>query len=308
MSDWAAVLMSALDEVEYGIVVLDKDFQARFVNRAFQHMWALPEHRPGVPYSSAEIVEHIRKIDIYDDGHATMSNVIEQREFIRDGHRPPMQLRLADGRVLKFECKALSDGGRMLTYADISDLVHTADQMRELATLDDLTKLLNRRQFLASFGDELTRAQRHDRQMAVLMVDIDFFKRVNDRHGHSAGDEVLRGVAGRFHAAVRQGDIVGRVGGEEFAAVLVETDMPDAVQAAERVCRGVAARPFEAGEEKIPVTVSVGVAARQAKNTDTGELLRVADAALYAAKAAGRNRVIVDIGDPNADTPTLTAS
>jgi diguanylate cyclase (GGDEF)-like protein len=101
------------------------------------------------------------------------------------------------------------------------------------------------------------------------------------------------------------------VGGEEFAAVLVETDMPDAVQAAERVCRGVAARPFEAGEEKIPVTVSVGVAARQAKNTDTGELLRVADAALYAlyaAKAAGRNRVIVDIGDPNADTPTLTAS
>jgi diguanylate cyclase (GGDEF)-like protein len=98
------------------------------------------------------------------------------------------------------------------------------------------------------------------------------------------------------------------VGGEEFAAVLVETDMPDAVQAAERVCRGVAARPFEAGEEKIPVTVSVGVAARQAKNTDTGELLRLADAALYAAKAASRNRVIVDIGDPNADTPTLTAS
>lgn len=308
MSDWAAVLMSALDEVEYGIVVLDKDFQARFVNRAFQHMWALPEHRPGVPYSSAEIVEHIRRIDIYDDGHATMSNVIEQREFVRDGHRPPMQLRLADGRVLKFECKALSDGGRMLTYADISDLVHIADQMRELATLDDLTKLLNRRQFLASFADELTRAQRHDRQMAVLMVDIDLFKRVNDRHGHSAGDEVLRGVAWRFRAAVRQDDIVGRVGGEEFAAVLVETDMPDAVHAAEWVCRGVAARPFEAGEEKIPATVSVGVAARQAKNTDTGELLRLADAALYAAKAAGRNRVIVDIGDPNADTPTLTAS
>jgi diguanylate cyclase (GGDEF)-like protein len=144
--------------------------------------------------------------------------------------------------------------------------------------------------------------------MAVLMVDIDFFKRVNDRHGHSAGDEVLRGVAWRFRAAVRQDDIVGRVGGEEFAAVLVETDMPDAVHAAERVCRGVAVRPFEAGEEKIPVTVSVGVAARQAKNTDTGELLRLADAALYAAKAAGRNRVIVDIGDPNADTPTLTAS
>jgi diguanylate cyclase (GGDEF)-like protein len=127
------------------------------------------------------------------------------------------------------------------------------------------------------------------------MIDADNFKLINDRHGHSAGDEVLRAIAERCRGIVRQGDILGRLGGEEFAAALTETDMPGALRTAERLCQEMAAEPFEVGDEKLKVTVSVGLAVRRAQDTDPGDLLRLADRALYAAKAQGRNRVAADI-------------
>jgi two-component system cell cycle response regulator len=108
----------------------------------------------------------------------------------------------------------------------------------------------------------------------------------------------MRVIAERFRGSVRKGDILGRVGGEEFAAALTEIDMPGALKTAERLCREVAAEPFEVGDDVLTVTVSVGMAARRAQETDPGELLRLADRALYAAKAAGRNRVSADLGGP----------
>ncbi len=128
------------------------------------------------------------------------------------------------------------------------------------------------------------------------MIDADDFKQINDRHGHSAGDDVLRAMAERCRGAVREGDIVGRVGGEEFAVALTDTDMTGAIETAERLCREVAAEPFAVGGDKLHLTVSVGVAARRALDSDPGDLLRFADRALYAAKANGRNCVVADIG------------
>jgi diguanylate cyclase (GGDEF)-like protein len=297
MLDWATVLKSALDNVECGIVLLDKDLQARFINRAFYRTWALPPPPPGVSYNFADLMEHGRKTGAYDVAPEAMGDYVRRRiAMVREGSPPPLQLRLTDGRILKTECAALPDGGRMLTYADISDLVHASDRLRELATIDDLTKLLNRRQFLASFDDEFSRAVRYDRPLSVVMIDVDNFKLINDRHGHSVGDEVLRAIAERCRGSVRKGDILGRVGGEEFAAALTEIDMQGALETAQRLCRDVAAAPFEVGDDRLSVTVSVGVAARRAQDTDPGELLRLADRALYAAKAGGRNRVAADLG------------
>ncbi len=297
--DWATVLTSALDEVGYGIVLLDKDMRARFINRAFHRMWALPPAPPGTKYDFTDLMEHGRKTGAYEIAPEAMADYVRKRiALVRSGSQPPVQLRLSDGRILKFECIAVPQGGRMLTYADISELVQTADQLRELATIDDLTKLLNRRQFLASFEDEFSRALRHDRPLSVLMIDADNFKPINDRHGHSVGDDVLRVIADRFRGSVRKGDILGRVGGEEFAAALTEIDMSGALKTAERLCREVAAEPFEVGDESLTITVSVGVAARRAQDTDPGELLRLADRALYVAKAAGRNCVSADLGGP----------
>jgi diguanylate cyclase (GGDEF)-like protein len=127
-----------------------------------------------------------------------------------------------------------------------------------------------------------------------MMIDADDFKRINDQHGHSAGDEVLRVMAERCQAIIRKTDILGRVGGEEFAAALTETDLSRALQTAERLRRVVAEEPFDVGESRLRLTISVGVAARRSEDSDPGELLKLADRALYAAKANGRNQVVAD--------------
>src|SRR5580704_3549371 len=179
----AAVPMSVLNEIESGLVLLDKDFQAQFINRAFYKIWGLPELSTGSTYNFADIVEHGRRTGLYVTAPGSIQDYVRQRKG---------RLRLSDGRILKFRCKALPDGGRLMTFDDISGFVRAADQLLELAAIDDLTKLPNRRQFLESLQKEFARAQRYDRPLSVLMIDDDDFKLINDRHGHFAGDEMLR--------------------------------------------------------------------------------------------------------------------
>jgi diguanylate cyclase (GGDEF)-like protein len=297
MSKWESVLTSALDRSSYGIVLLDKDFEARFINRAYYRMWALLTPPPGKTYNVTDLIAHARSTGAYDTGGEEMDNYVRGRlALICDGTQPPMHLRLSNGRILKFESQTLPAGGRMLTFDDITDLVQTADRLRVFATIDDLTKLLNRRQFLDSLKSEFSRSQRHSCPLSVLMIDADHFKRINDRHGHSAGDDVLRAMAGRCLGVVRKGDIAGRLGGEEFAIALSDTDMPEAFQTAERLCRRVAGESFTVDGDKLHMTVSIGVAARRGRDSDPSDLLRFADCALYAAKANGRNCVVADAG------------
>jgi diguanylate cyclase (GGDEF)-like protein len=124
------------------------------------------------------------------------------------------------------------------------------------------------------------------------MIDADNFKQINDRHGHAAGDTVLRALAERCCSVLRKSDVVGRVGGEEFAATLAETDLQAGFETAERLRRVVERHPVELGGSPIPVTVSLGVAAREGNVVHPQELLKLADRALYEAKATGRNKVI----------------
>lgn len=279
------MVMSVLDEVELGLIVLDKDFQTRFINRAFYQMWGLPRHSDGSTYNFADIVDHGRRTGLYVTAPGSIQDYVRQRKG---------RLRLSDGRILKFRCKTLSDGGRLMTFDDISDFVRTAELLRELAGLDELTKLPNRRQFLKSLETEFARVKRYDRPLSVLMIDADDFKQINDRHGHFVGDEVLQALAVRLRASVRQIDLLGRLGGEEFGVALMETDMPGALEVAERLCREVAAEPFPVAAANIQVTVSVGVAARRASDDNAAQLLNLADKAMYLAKTGGRNRVIAN--------------
>jgi diguanylate cyclase (GGDEF)-like protein len=280
------MVMSVLDEVESGLVVLDKDFQAQFINRAFYQMWELPKLSDGSTYNFADIVEHGRRTGLYITAPGSVQDYVRQRKG---------RLRLSDGRNLKFGCKALPDGGRLMTFDDISGFVRAAEQLRELADVDELTKLPNRRQFLRSLETEFARVQRYDRPLSVLMIDADDFKLINDRHGHFAGDEVLQALAVRFRGIVRQIDLLGRLGGEEFAVALMEADMPAALETAERLRREIAAEPFQVAAGKIQVTVSVGVATRRARDDNAAQLLSLADKAMYLAKTGGRNRVIANL-------------
>ena len=278
-----AFLLSALNEVEPALIILSESLKAAFINRAFYRMWHLPLPPNGVTYDFASIIEHGRRTGLYVTEPGSLDDYVRQRRG---------RIRLSDGRVLRFECKALAGGQHLIAFTDISDFIRTADRLRELATIDDLTRIPNRRQFLNALDAEFVRAQHNDRDLSVLMIDVDNFKAINDRYGHFAGDDILRELALRLQRAVRPTDLLGRLGGEEFAVALKDTAMPVALEIAGRLCRGIADTPFKAAAGEIKVTASVGVAARMPQDDNPAELLRLADEALFRAKTAGRNGVV----------------
>ena len=170
------------------------------------------------------------------------------------------------------------------------DLVKLTRSLFSLATLDPLTSLDNRRRFKELAGAHLRRAQQSKKESAILMIDIDHFKKVNDTRGHDVGDQVLKKIAALIRKAVRPGDIVGRHGGEEFTVLLPEIWNPDiAFQVAERI-RNI----IQESRGRLPkVTVSIGVGLATATDYSFPTMMRRADQALYAAKKAGRNRVCI---------------
>ncbi|MDI7774122.1 PleD family two-component system response regulator [Asticcacaulis sp. EMRT-3] len=181
---------------------------------------------------------------------------------------------------------------RRKRYGDF--LRNTLDRSLELAVTDPLTRLNNRRFLDNQLGAHLARHIRGGAALSLLMVDIDYFKRINDGYGHDAGDEVLREFARRLSLNVRAIDLPCRFGGEEFVVLMPETDASDALNIAERVRSQVAEKPFVlANGASLQVTVSVGVATSLGLGDSREALLKRADEAVYEAKQAGRNRVIV---------------
>jgi two-component system cell cycle response regulator len=165
----------------------------------------------------------------------------------------------------------------------------------ELAITDPLTGLFNRRYLETHLTNLIEHFSNRGKYLSILAVDVDFFKAINDTHGHDAGDKVLQELAQRIKECTRSIDLCCRTGGEEFILVLPTTEKTAAMTIAERLRKYVAARVFAAGPKAgIPVTISIGVASL-AENADTFEkLLKRADEALYAAKREGRNRVVLE--------------
>lgn len=187
------------------------------------------------------------------------------------------------------------DGERaVIAHQDISERKQMEDQLRELAATDALTGLPNRRSFLAHVAEELHRlARMPDAQAAVLMVDIDYFKQVNDTYGHAAGDAALRLFAVTLAEVSRDVDMKGRVGGEEFALLLPGSDLVAAQIVAERLRMLVAETPLIQEAYTVYLTVSIGISMLTAADTSVDAVLNRADQALYKAKNSGRNRVAI---------------
>ena len=179
-------------------------------------------------------------------------------------------------------------GARILELQE--QLISAREQIRVEAMHDSLTGLFNRTAFFEAFGRELAAAEREGTPLAVLMTDLDHFKSINDRHGHQAGDMVLRESARRLRGALRAFDIAGRYGGEEFVVVAPRCGLEDAQALAERLRTSICETPMDAPAGLIRVTMSVGVAAT-AGAREPATLLGLADEALYRAKHGGRNKV-----------------
>lgn len=235
-------------------------------------------------------------------GDGNNSSADDQQENIRSVIIAPLllgdevhgALSLSSSRPLAFDqsdLQLLVSFGVTATAAIHNAMLHT--ELQKIAITDPLTGLYNRRGLLELGRHEIERVQRFNQPLSAVMLDIDHFKQVNDTYGHPVGDQVLCGLAERSRALIRQVDIIGRYGGEEFAILLPETDLFQASAIAERLRRSVEEAPFLTEQGPISITVSLGVsrAGRGINNLVT--LIEQADEALYQAKQRGRNRVEV---------------
>lgn len=166
-------------------------------------------------------------------------------------------------------------------------------QAREVSFTDPLTFLLNRRAMLQEIQDEVSRAERYESLLSVSVVDVDHFKVVNDKYGHSVGDDVLKKVARLLRNNVRHPDIVGRYGGEEFLILLPSSDIKAAEEQAARLCKQMREKAIEVNEHKIQVTLSIGVAQLKIREEDWQAVLNRADTAMYEAKKNGRDGWVI---------------
>lgn len=206
------------------------------------------------------------------------------------------RLKHKDGtyRWISFNALPLREEDTIYVVArDITERKQMVDELKHFATVDFLTGADNRRHFMNQGEHEFLRAKRYHHPLSVIMLDIDHFKLINDDHGHAAGDVVLKALAECCRATLRETDIFGRIGGEEFAIVLLETELDHATQTAERLRTALGQELVSTTSGTIRFTVSIGVATMSQPDGNISELLNRADVALYKAKQQGRNRVIV---------------
>jgi diguanylate cyclase (GGDEF)-like protein/PAS domain S-box-containing protein len=284
----------ALDHIPTYIYMKDQQRRYVYANRPTLELFNCSEEelRGSVDarFFPPETVAQLHDIDtrILEHGEDTAEKVVSQGE---DGIR----------RVYwEIKTPIYEDEDRSRIWGlcgistDITELELLKEKLEQQAQQDYLTGLSNRRHFMNQGQVELARAQRYGTPLSLLMLDIDRFKNINDTHGHKAGDIVLQQMSEVMRATLRSVDIIGRMGGEEFAILLPETDLKRATEVAERLRENVAHAQV-ALETAAPLqfTVSIGVSTLEGKEATLDTLLNQADWALYEAKEGGRNKVCV---------------
>ena len=214
---------------------------------------------------------------VVDDG-STNGTYVNEEQIARE------QL-LVNGDRIKVGPSIL----KFLSGADAEAKYH--EEIYRMTIVDGLTQIHNKRALFEALEKELMRARRYERDLALLMFDIDFFKRINDQYGHLAGDHVLRELARIVQERIRREEVFARYGGEEFVILLPETPLPGAAALAESLRARVANHAFVFQGERIPVTVSIGTALLGENDKVASDLIQRADEKLYEAKRGGRNRV-----------------
>jgi diguanylate cyclase (GGDEF)-like protein len=289
-ADELEVLRNALDNNSDGVLLLDSDLKVEFLNKKVRDYFGVTVEQAAARLTYGELIAnapHARDHGVPPEKlgeyfAARVEAVRSATPAIRDAVTP-------DGRRIRVHCTVTASGGRMITYCDVTDLIRNAELLEKLATTDSMTSLYNRRHFLTLAGAEWSRFQRYQRPLSVLMIDIDHFKSVNDRYGHAVGDQAIISVATACLNNKRNSDVVGRLGGEEFAVLLPETDQTQAEVVAERIRASIAGHLLSVHDAQFALTISVGIAAATASMSGTDALLRAADSALYQAKSDGRN-------------------
>ena len=312
-----ARVRQALDTLTEGLLLLDKDERIVLANRAFVNAagieekkllgrrasalpWqigaaeASPSDLPWKRVLRGEPDRHSGMLDLKPPTEETRTFIVNSAPILDDRGRSQGVL-TSFGDVTPLEKKKVELAETLNRLQNSADEIRRQNQeLERLATEDPLTGCLNRRSFFSTFESAWTALEKPGLALSCVMVDIDFFKSVNDRFGHSAGDEVLREVAATLKKAARSEDLVCRYGGEEFCILMRDTDLAAAAKNAERFRQAIAAIPFQ----QLSVTASLGVSCRSLGAHSPQELLDQADKCLYLAKQNGRNRVVTFDGVP----------
>jgi diguanylate cyclase len=280
-----------IDNSNQGIM-LHRDFKALYANKAFVELYGYGSEQEILDLeSTGELIAP----ETADPAHNTIFDGDEEEsniEYIcvkKDGTRFWVQRRsfLIDWEGQPTVCTA---------RVDISERKKAEQVLVELASTDSLTGADNRRGFAEKGENELRRAKRYNRPVSILAMDLDNFKMINDAHGHAVGDQILKKFADVCRSVFREQDILGRLGGEEFAVLLPEDDLAAAHTAAERLRKACEGIRLNVGKDELGITVSIGVIECGVIPEDLEQALDRADKVLYEAKEAGRNRVVVQKG------------
>lgn len=324
-------LGDASDQISHFIAVKQDITARKLVERNLReseaHFRLFYEHAP-VAYHSCDQSGHILEVNqAWQDQLGYPRDLVIGRfigDFLAPGQAPLLRERfqafIQEGNLQEAEYDFLHRDGSIVTMSvdgliDIDEQGHfkrtqcvlhnitphkqMEQELRLLAATDALTGLANRRHFLDQMRLALARHQRHDTPTALLMIDLDWFKHVNDQYGHAVGDEVLRHYASYMQASLRRNDLLGRLGGEEFGILLPDTDGAGAFEYAERLRHLSSEHPAHTQSGEVRVTLSIGVTSFVPHDHDIDLILVRADRALYRAKGKGRDRVELEPVPPN---------
>jgi len=236
-------------------------------------------------------------VEVHVDDHGAQIRDLRSTNGTLVNDQPVANVYLRDGDRIKVGRTVF----KFINGSNVEAAYH--DQLYSMTRNDALTGVNNRRSFDEKIEDELDRAQRYTRPLALLLFDIDHFKRCNDTYGHRTGDYVLREVAQLVASLARKHDFVARYGGEEFAVVINEFEDSSPELFAEQLRAQIGAARFEFEGNVVPVTISIGLVIWEPKYTEVGQLIEAADQCLYQAKEGGRNCVVVAPREPTVNQP-----
>jgi len=281
---------AALANMVQGLLMYDSAGRLTVCNKRFAEMFGVPWERWEAAALGTTVSETMQLVE--DWTHVALTNrpqVLAEHQNMVDRQRSGRNVfELSDGRTFSASFAPMADGGFVVTFEDITEQRRNQDQITHMAHYDALTDLPNRGQFYEKMDGLLERAP-DCAAFAVLSIDLDHFKNVNDTLGHPIGDELLRAAADRMRGCVREGDIVARLGGDEFAILQLSFGRPqDATALASRLIETVTA-PYQIDDHQVVVGTSIGIAIAPGDGTVPDQLMKNADLALYRCKAEGGN-------------------
>ncbi len=297
-----SIVKAIIEASPEGILVVDSKGIVVSINQRFFEAWRLPTSiLPGFnPDDTIGTEDHPIL-------HSVLEKVSDKEAFlarVRELYDNPQlddhcEIELLDGRTLERHSTVLrnEDGqylGRVWFFRDVTSRKITESALTELAHHDYLTGVANRRYFFERANQEFARSKRHSTQLSIAELDIDHFKKINDQNGHAIGDEVLKLLCNTILHLLRETDIFARIGGEEFALLLTDTNLEGAKCLAERLRLAIAGTKLSVSKVELIFTVSIGVATLKPADDSIKNVLLRADMALYNAKANGRNRVEIE--------------